>query len=1015
MKPSEDQHSVSESGVAGGFFPHSQEYKEPPQVCFEQKNAGDLPKSTETWSDDHLPIDIMLLTVESCDFLNCSSLLDKPFKSYKKEIGYVYFGGIGDTSDQEKLKIALVKCGKGAATPGGSLTAVLNAVRVLRPKAAFSVGTCISLGLENVKMGDVVISCKLTAEGFRTPVSPLLSPLIQDAPYGWVAPLQNPDEMKVKVHCDGDILSQSLRDKCRCDDVFERYPGAVAIETEGEGLYAAAYDANIEWVIVKGVASYFHQSQSATSEWMSFASTMAASMVAKMLKDPTVFREWPHYNQGVRYGTSEDQHSLRCHGVAQEYLVTQKMKEELKLETNCLKTIIHKENYLNCKKALMELPSTYSGNITRNPNMAIPLCLPNNCRWDATTGRCSETGERRSSLVIVDEALQKLSTLKGPVCVVSIAGPYRKGKSYILSKAFDQGVVFPLGHCLEPETMGIWMWVVPEKIKDTDSQEFTVVLLDSEGIDDVTADGSDDHCIFTLTILLASVLIYNSDGVPSRNYLDGLDVFARLPQRIQLRSTDQPGKKYHEEDSKLFFKTFPYFIWLVRDVGLPLPKDCNTIKDFFLTRVFKSEPCSQDDKAGKVAESILNFFPGFEAFKLRPPSSDPEVRMNLNREEFQHNINKSFIREVQEFKVMLFSKLSPKRSFQDGVYVTGEALASLVNTYVAALNTPGMVPSVQSAWETFVHTKCTEAKCAAVQVYDKAMSTQLDKCQLPCDSDDIRKIQKDAVEKSMVVFEAKTVGVSALNSEKYLEELKEYTEKKLKALQQRNSNLTREECLALLKRLKKERLHPILALLPTEGGSSVRFAEIIGGYSAIEEGFKSQSRGAKDVCAQVFYEFHPQLQKDMQKHLTNLQQLKDYDQILAQKREELARHEQERKRTEEERKRLEDEQKTREREIKLLQEKREEDRRRLEEQFRADMQSQREQRKDMMTANMDELLSKRQAMIDQNQTLQDTIRSMNEAMERRNAQMLELQNQLTELANHPPPSPPSGDGGCVIL
>ena len=64
------------------------------------------------------------------------------------------------------------------------------------------------------------------------------------------------------------------------------------------GVYAAAYDANIEWVIVKGVASYFHQSQSATSEWMSFASAMAASVVAKMLNDPAVFREWHHCNQG---------------------------------------------------------------------------------------------------------------------------------------------------------------------------------------------------------------------------------------------------------------------------------------------------------------------------------------------------------------------------------------------------------------------------------------------------------------------------------------------------------------------------------------------------------------------------------------------------------------------------------------------------------------------------------------------------------------------------------------------
>ncbi|XP_067056250.1 death domain-containing ATP nucleosidase-like isoform X3 [Acropora muricata] len=288
--------------VAGGFCPPSQEYKKPPQLSIKLQEAGDVPKSTETWRDDHLPIDILLLTEGSCDFLSCFSLLDKPIKSYKKGIGYVYFGGMGDASDLQKLKIALMTCASGAATPGGSLTAVLNAVRVLRPKAAFLVGTCLSLGVEKVRMGDVVISSKLTAEGLRTPVSPLLCSLIQDAPYGWVAPLENPDALKVTIHCNGDILSQSQRENCRCDDICEQYPGAVAIETEGIGVYAAAYDANIEWVIVKGVASYLQQSQPATSEWMSFASTMAASVVAKMLNDPTVFLEWPHYNQAFPSG-----------------------------------------------------------------------------------------------------------------------------------------------------------------------------------------------------------------------------------------------------------------------------------------------------------------------------------------------------------------------------------------------------------------------------------------------------------------------------------------------------------------------------------------------------------------------------------------------------------------------------------------------------------------------------------------------------------------------------------------
>ena len=51
------------------------------------------------------------------------------------------------------------------------------------------------------------------------------------------------------------------------------------------------------------------------------------------------------------------------------------------------------------------------------------------------------------------------------MCTVSVAGPYRKGKSYILSEAFDQPEVFPLGHEMEAETMGIWLWILPEKYK----------------------------------------------------------------------------------------------------------------------------------------------------------------------------------------------------------------------------------------------------------------------------------------------------------------------------------------------------------------------------------------------------------------------------------------------------------------------------------------------------------------------------------------------------------------------
>ena len=47
--------------------------------------------------------------------------------------------------------------------------------------------------------------------------------------------------------------------------------------------------------------------------------------------------------------------------VAQRCLLTEEMRKKLNLEAICLKTTITEENYLICKKALMELPRTCSG------------------------------------------------------------------------------------------------------------------------------------------------------------------------------------------------------------------------------------------------------------------------------------------------------------------------------------------------------------------------------------------------------------------------------------------------------------------------------------------------------------------------------------------------------------------------------------------------------------------------------------------------------------------------------
>ena len=224
----------------------------PPQLSVKLKKARDVVASTREWRDVHLPIDILLLTVESCDFLSCYSLLGHPFRSYNEELGYVYFGRMGKASDEGKLWVALMSSSEGGDTPGGSLTVGQIAFKVLRPKAVFSVGTCISLDPEKVRIGDVVISSKLTTpKGFNVPVSPRLGRLAKDAPFGWVPPLENPGELEVNVHSNGDILSLSPEVKRQFDDICKEYPGAVAIETEGKGILSLKITLDFDFVSLK--------------------------------------------------------------------------------------------------------------------------------------------------------------------------------------------------------------------------------------------------------------------------------------------------------------------------------------------------------------------------------------------------------------------------------------------------------------------------------------------------------------------------------------------------------------------------------------------------------------------------------------------------------------------------------------------------------------------------------------------------------------------------------------------
>ena len=217
----------------------------PPQLAVGLPSIKDV---TTTLKQPDLPVDILLVTVKECEFLAFYNELTDPYRYCYKDVGYVYFNNV--QSHEEIVKIALLRCNEGSTGPSSSLIAVKNAAPILQPKAVISVGVCSGVNPDKTSLGDVVVSAKLTvyaskggtsdqeqSAGASSHVSRLFSKIISNCADRWQAPLKNPEDRQIKVHCNGEFLSvpKQIRAEWRRKELVDRHPLATGVETEGEG------------------------------------------------------------------------------------------------------------------------------------------------------------------------------------------------------------------------------------------------------------------------------------------------------------------------------------------------------------------------------------------------------------------------------------------------------------------------------------------------------------------------------------------------------------------------------------------------------------------------------------------------------------------------------------------------------------------------------------------------------------------------------------------------------------
>ena len=243
------EEDILDSANRGTKREHCNAGREPPQLSVTLPRMSDIQLPTKDRNRARLPVDILLLTVKDCEFSAYYMHLNNPFRSWFDGLGFVYFEEENE-GQEEKVKVALLRCHEGSCVPGGSIVTTKNAVSVLMPKAVILVGTCGSLRPEETKLGDVVISAKLTTYGLkvvtndkelhnnvRTFASKRFLDLIKDSALGWEAPLENSEDREVKIHSSGELLSipEVINTEPRRKQLAETFPLAMAVDTEAEG------------------------------------------------------------------------------------------------------------------------------------------------------------------------------------------------------------------------------------------------------------------------------------------------------------------------------------------------------------------------------------------------------------------------------------------------------------------------------------------------------------------------------------------------------------------------------------------------------------------------------------------------------------------------------------------------------------------------------------------------------------------------------------------------------------
>jgi len=300
-----------------------------------------------------------------------------------------------------------------------------------------------------------------------------------------------------------------------------------------------------------------------------------------------------------------------------------------------------------------------------------------------------EISDEDHSFKLNEEALNKILSndkVKDlPVCVVSVAGAFRRGKSFLLdfflrylSREGDDNWMgddsedntkplegFHWRGGSERDTTGILIWSEVFTAHTRKGKQVAIVLMDTQGAFDCNSTVRDCATIFALSAMISSVLVYNLSQNIQEDDLQHLQLFTEYGRLAMEDSGDTPFQRLQ---------------FLVRDWSYPYEADYGAEggRSILDRRLQVSD--FQHVELQNLRKHINACFDRIEAFLLPHPglrvATDPNFDGKLK------DIEPLFIKQLKDFIPMLLSPENALPRKISGAEVKCKDLSRYMRAYV---------------------------------------------------------------------------------------------------------------------------------------------------------------------------------------------------------------------------------------------------------------------------------------------------------------------------------------------